>query len=300
MHAYLRAAAPLLAALLLVPPAGLSAQCRACDDHEPRLVGEALSLGANALIGGMTAGLQRAARGGSFRDAFVAGAAGGALTYGGKRVAAATFSGAGLLGREMAAVGTSMSWNAAEGRGALSRVVLPVGPVRVYVGADGAPVHAKVDAATVLAAGYAATRPGARFDAAESLSSGALVFERAGTAEALGFNGMQTAGVVTVRRPTEEPWPMDDPDLQVARITGHERVHVVQYDQAFLLWSAPAERWLTRGAGWSRALHRWVDLGLNAPALAAAGAALPYDARPWEQEAFFLSRTRPTSEGSTH
>jgi hypothetical protein len=42
-------------------------------------------------------------------------------------------------------------------------------------------------------------------------------------------------------------------------------------------------------AGWSRSLHRWVDLGLNAPILAGLSAVVPYDAQPWESEARFLA-----------
>lgn len=295
------AAAPLLLAVALAalaPPAA-SAQCGACDSHAPRLRGEALTVAANALVGGVSAGLQLRARGGSFRDGFVRGAAGGALTYAGKRVSAETFGGAGLLGRQVAAVGSSLSRNAADGRGALERVMLPLGPVRLYVergAAGGTRLQPRLDLAALAAAGYAATRPGARLDARESLLSGALVFTRPGDAAELGFNGMQAAGVIQVR--VRHPGSPPDPAFaeQVARTTAHERVHVVQYDQTFLLWAAPAERALMDGARWSRGINRWADLGLNAPLLMGMGAVVPYEARPWEKEAYFLSRTRAAGE----
>lgn len=293
-HGSSRALAAALAALSLsARPAALPAQCGVCDDHAPRLRGEALTLVSNALLGGVTAGARRLAAGGSFGDGFAAGAAGGALTYAGKRIAVEDFSGAGLLGRQVAAVGSSVSANAAEGRPALETVALPAGPVRVYLGGrgDGPRVRARLDLAAVAAAAYTLTLPDTRFDAGESLSSGALVFRRTGRPEELGYNGAQTAGVIQVRYPDGDALT---PELreQVRRSVRHERVHAIQYDQAFALWSAPAEAWLMEKTAVGRTLSRWVDLGLNAPALAGLGAPIPYEARPWESEAFFLSRTR--------
>lgn len=294
-------AALALAALPLAgEPGVLRAQCAVCDEHAPRLRGEALTLASNALLGGVTAGVRRALAGGSFREALAAGVAGGALTYTGKRIAVERFAGAGLLGRELAAVGSSITHNAAEGRPALESVALPVGPVRLYLGGGGAPVHAKLDLAAVTTAAYTLTLPGVRFDAGESLSSGALVFRRAARPEALGYNGAQAAGVVHVRYPDEVGELTPALREQVERSVRHERVHVIQYDQGFLLWSAPAEAWVMAGSPLTRALHRWVDLGLNAPAMAGVGAALPYEARPWESEAFFLSRTRANPGDDAH
>ena len=290
-----RAATVALAVLSLAgAPGSLRAQCGVCDDHKPRLEGEALTLGANALLGGLTAGVRRALAGERFVDAFAAGAAGGALTYVGKRISVEEFGGAGLLGREVAAVGSSVTRNVGEGRPAFSEIVLPVGPVRMYVGGAGAPVHAKVDVAAVAVAAYTMTLPDATFDAAESLSAGALVFRRDGGQDEVGFNGAQAAGVIQVRDRIGDVVP-DLPEgfrEGVERSARHERVHVIQYDQGFLLWSAPAEGWLMSHAGMTRGVHRWIDLGLNAPALAGIGAAVPYGSRPWEAEAFFLSRTR--------
>jgi hypothetical protein len=278
--------------VLAVAPAALPAQCGVCDEHEPRLRGEAVTLLSNALLGGVTVGVRRALAGGSFGDAFAAGAAGGALTYAGKRIAVEGFAGAGLLGREVAAVGSSVSRNAADGRAPLETVMLPAGPVRLYLG-GGAPVRARLDLAAVAAAAYTSLQPGARLDAGESLSSGALVFRREGAPDEVGFNGMQLAGVVQVRWSADTlGGPPDDFQEQLDRIARHERVHVLQYDQGFLLWAAPAEEALLSRAGWTRGVHRWVDLGLHLPVQAGLSAALPYEARPWELEAYFLSRTR--------
>jgi len=267
-----------------------------CDGAgAPRWRGDAISLAVNSLLGGVTAGVEARVRGTPFGRAFAAGAAGGAVTYAGKRIAVERFGGAGLLGREVAAVGSSVSRNAAEGRAPLERVMLPLGPIRFYVSPlGGAPAQARLDAAAVVAAAYFATRPGARFDAGESLSAGALVFHRPGSAEDVGFDGAQAAGVVLLR-----DLALDGPNgpghaVDPARVAAHERVHVLQYDQSFLLWAAPAERWAMDRAPWSRRVHRWLDLGANAALLSGVGAALPYESRPWEREAHFLGLTRET------
>jgi hypothetical protein len=283
------------ATLLATVPAPADAQdCRSCDPRAPGARREALSIGANALFGGLAAGIQRRAQGGSFRAAFARGLVGGGATYAGKRIAVERFSAAGLLGRELSAVGSSVSRNAADGRGILSRVMVPVGPLHVYVGAwdgGGSRVRVRVDVAATAAAVYAATQPGARLDAGESLSSGAVMFRRTGTAAEVGFEGAHAAGTMTVRHPTGST---TDPE-QIWRITAHERVHVLQYDQAFLLAALPAERWALRRSRATRNIGRWIDLGANAPAEAALGLALPYRWRPWEREAYYLSRTVPES-----
>jgi hypothetical protein len=293
MPAHRSAAAILIALSVILQTTGLRAQCIECDGEEPRWRGDAVSVVVNSLLGGVTAGVERRLRGGSFGRAFVAGAAGGALTYAGKRIAVERFGGAGLLGREVAAVGSSVSRNAAEGRAPLERVMLPLGPIRLYLSPlDDSPVQARLDAAAVVATAYFATRPGARFDAGESLSAGALVFRAPGSADELGFEGVQAAGAILLRHFAGEAPSGPGRAVHPERIAAHERVHVIQYDQTFLLWAAPAEAWAMDRARWSRGVHRWVDLGTNAALMAGLDAALPYEARPWEREAHHLSGTR--------
>jgi hypothetical protein len=277
--------------LLLVWHAPARAQCAACDDHGPRGRGEAVALGVNALLGGATAGARAWARGGSFPGGFARGAAGGALVYAGKRVAAEPFDGAGALGRPLAAVGSSVVYNAGAGRGMLSRVMLPVGPLHLYLEPRGrAPVRVKLDAAAVIAATYAASRPGSRLDAGKSLSSAAIVFRRRGAANGR-VQGEQAAGVLTVLHPD---FSGEIDTVQIRRITAHERVHALQYDQGFLLWGAPIEAWVAEQSPAVRAIHRYVDFGFNVPVQHAVGLVIPYTSRPWEREAYFLSRTRAT------
>ncbi len=125
----------LLALTLVLLPAGARAQAPsnfvpdtgAVIATAPHWAGEFAILSGNAVLSGVTAGVVQKLRGGSFRDGFVRGLTGGGVIYLGKRVAAERFSGAGLLGREVASLGTSMVRNASEGYGLLDDVVLPVG-----------------------------------------------------------------------------------------------------------------------------------------------------------------------------
>ena len=261
----------------------------------PRVSGHAQTAAVNAALGGLTSGLLARARGKSFRAAFVRGAAGGALVYAGKRTAVESFEGAGLLGRELAAVGGSIAVNASEGRGAFDRLILPLGPVRLYVTpGQPQPVRAKVDAAAVGTLLWVATRPGTSFDPGASLSAGGPVFRRTGTAEDVGWEGAQFAGVTVMRRAPRghQPAAADDPRLAEGT-AGHERTHVLQYDQAFLLWALPAEAAILDRSEGGRAIHRYVDLGLNAAMVAGVNSLMPHDERPWEREAYFLSRSSP-------
>ena len=116
----------------------------------------------------------------------------------------------------------------------------------------------------------------------------ALVFRLRGTLREVGFEGRHAAGVVQLRD-GEDPGRME-------RTGGHERAHVLQYDQTFVLWGAPLENAVLDRARWSRAAHAWVDLGVNAPLLAGLGAVVPYHAQPWEVEAAYLAGTPAGAE----
>jgi hypothetical protein len=282
------------AALLpLAPPAAGQAIEPPLDP--PRWVGDAAGLGVNALLGGLTAGLMQSARGGSFQDGFARGMLGGAVIYAGKRVAVERFAGAGLLGREVAAVGVSVVRNAAEARPSLERLMLPLGPVRLYVHTDGGlRVRPKLDAATLLAAGFAAAAPELEWDAGDSWSTGAPVFRVEdllirGRADEenpteIGASGITRAGAIYLS---------DVPGLDYAEDFAHERVHLIQNDQFFWMWTAPAEEWLLERIPGGERVGRYLDLNLSP--LVTRGLSLTfrnYERRPWELEAEFLARGR--------
>lgn len=241
----------------------------------------AVAAGANVALGGLTGGIGEHRRGGSFWRGFVAGAAGGGLTFAGKQVSATRFTGAGVLGRQMAAVGGSVVNNAAAGRAPFARLVLPLGPVRAYVEPGRSrPIRVKIDAAQLVGIGYAGTRPGAQLDVGASLSSGAPVFR---VGDEWGHRAGHVAGVVLMT------------DHAIARegryALAHERVHVGQYDFAFLAWSEPAERWAAERSGVLGRLNRYVDFGANAAFFGALTFVVPPQVSPWEAEAYLLSDT---------
>ena len=246
-------------------------------------------LSANVLLSGVTAGLVQTARGGSFSDGFTRGAAGGVGVYAGKRIAAARWRGAGLLGRQVASVGSSVVWNAGAGRPSLEQVALPVGPVRFYLrtSGPGARVRARVDAVALASTAYAASRPELRWDPGRSLSDGVMVFRAP-------EHDFRLAG--------EDAWALAYPGTiiigagpqhagQVGQVAAHERVHVVQADQVFLALGRPLQDAAASRSGAARWLSRWVDVDVSAPALTGAAWLMGTTSgtRPWEVEATHLS-----------
>lgn len=280
---------PFLAALGLAgaTAAGAAAQAScvtlSCEAPPPFRTGireELSTAGINALLGGVTAAVTRLVQGEPVGASFWKGALGGGVVYAGKRVAVEGFDGAGLVGREVASVGGSMVRNAAAGRGTLEELVLPVGPVRLYVSRTHGVVP-RLDVGTVIASGAFMVAYDARLDLAESLSAGALVF-RGGAPTP----GLTSAGAVTIWRDA------DMPASEGPRLLAHERVHVLQYDQAFLSWGEGIERWLVERSAPRSGLLDHLDFGALSMGLRGSlGFTLPYQDRPWEKEAYFLAQS---------
>lgn len=255
--------------------------------------GQASTLALNALLGGGIGGTVRALRGGSFREGFVAGAAGGALVYAGKRIAVERWYGAGLAGRQVAAVGTSIIRNTADGRAPLERLMVPLWVARLYVTTSPRlSVQPRLDLAGTLSTAYQAFDRRSEFDLDRSLSAGAPVF-RVYDAD-LEWVAFQRVGVVLLRysrsyQGLEEQLP-EEMSAPMEQSAAHERVHVAQLDQAFLLLAAPVEDWLLERSRTTAWLHRWVDVGAATAVLYLPDLLIPYDRRPWEREADFLAR----------
>ncbi|HEU0299653.1 MAG TPA: hypothetical protein VFR37_09370 [Longimicrobium sp.] len=274
-------------------PVSAAAQPAAGDTARGGWRGEMSTLGINALLGGGIGGTVRALRGGSFYEGFVAGAAGGTLVYAGKRLAVERWYGAGLAGRQVAAVGTSMIRNTADGRAPLERLTVPVWIGRLYVTTSPRlSVQPRLDLAGALSTAYQAFDDRSEFDLGRTISAGAPVF-RVYDAE-LEWVAFQRVGVVLLRyaesdQGLEEQLP-DDVGAPMAQSAAHERVHVVQLDQAFLLLAAPVEDWLLGRNPTTARLHRWIDVGAVTAVLALPELLIPYDRRPWEREADFLAR----------
>lgn len=268
--AWSRCTAVLLAfaAAELSAPGRLSAQTAGYEHWERDLH----YLGVNAALGAVTASAASLLRGEAPWKGLVVGATGGALVFGGKRVAVEPGWGRGLAGRQIALVGSSMVANHVAGRGTFGRLALGFGPVRYYVGAG---VEAgedwRVDLVGVGAilwvwrnGGDFAVRP------YDTLSQGAVVIA--------GGDFLAAPGTIVVMgRDSTYPYYM-----------AHESVHVLQYDQAYLFWGDAVDDAVWRFLGFT--VPRRVELG--APALIAAAALArrrPHHELPWEHEAMELA-----------
>jgi hypothetical protein len=294
-------AASLLAISLVAPaPAGAQGYCpprhpgfgdEPCPIDPPRWTGELAVLGANAIVGGVTAGLAQRRVGGSFRDGFTRGFLGGTVVYGGKRVASERFPGAGLLGREVAAVGNSMVHNAAENRGTFDRLVLPVWIGRLYVdrdGAGGVRVTPRLDLMATFWTVHGVFEEELRFDAGRTLSAGTPVFMTDNRHIVVGGDdagGVTAAGVLYLS---------DVPafgEFRGPRLFAHERIHALQMDQIFLTWTRPLERALLATLPGGDRLSRYVDINLSTEFLFGLTLLFPeHGDRPWEIEAIYLAR----------
>jgi hypothetical protein len=246
-------------------------------------------LGANVAIGGLTAGIRQWRSDGSFLDGFWRGGLGGVGTFSGKMMAASDFPAAGLAGRAVAGVGASVSRNAADGVPAFHRLVLPVGPVRLHWQPSAGALHASLDGGGFAAlAGSYVSGLGASLDLERSLSSGAPVLLARNWEHGWGWQARQVAGTILLRG---DSYFGVEHDRFMALALAHERVHVLQYDQVYILWSEPLERRALRALGAPPFLVRSLDLSLHSVVVLGLNAVISYHARPWEFEADVLSGT---------
>jgi len=260
----------------------------------PRWVGHFTVLAGNATLGALTGGVLQKLKGGSFKDGFVRGALGGAVIYAGKRTAALDFWGAGLLGREVNAVGVSMVRNASDGQGTFSRLFLPLGPlpVRVTVGlTDGFHVQPQLDLSAAAWLTYGLVESRLSLDLGQSLSSGAAAFRadrRQLLEDGVSLGGFAVARSVFLSDPLAFPVPFD-----WGKVVAHEQVHVLQQDFVLTAWSQPlAEAVLGRVAA-GRMLNRYAAVdGLDWVLGALKGLLTnspTWDGFPTELEAEFLT-----------
>ncbi len=247
--------------------------------------------GANALVGGTLVSLARWVRGDPFTTAFREGFAGGALAgvgaYGGKRLAAERFPGAGLLGRQLHATAASAARNASEGRGLLDEVSLFLGPFRLHLATSPEGFRSRWSMSGLDLYWLVYGVQDARFslDWRETLSSGVPVFRpgqgrriRAGSGDPAG--GASLGGVIFIS---------DGLGAAEPRLLAHERVHVLQFDFLHAVISQPVEAhllgYLPGGERVRDRLHPDL-LILGAGAL--LGSRAESRNAPWEVEAHLL------------
>lgn len=256
----------------------------------PSWVAPVSIVAANALLSGVTAGLTQELRGGSFQDGFTRGALGGLFIYAGKRVAVEDFAGAGLLGRQINSVGTSIVRNASDGIGTFRRLILPVGFTRIYWdrGADHA-WQVKLDAVALGWTVYGVVEPELEFNAGRTLSAGTAVFQT--NDRIINFGGSGHAGGIVqagvVFLSDVRPWG----DAFLEKAFAHERVHVLQLDQVFLTLNEPHDDRLLRWLPYGSRINRWLDINVSTEFLdLLSGAIDRHRDRPWELEAIYFTR----------
>jgi hypothetical protein len=255
---------------------------------EVRPVRGIVILGVNVALGALTSGITRAAARKPIWTGVYRGGLGGGAAYLGKRIVARNDPWLNLLGREIAAVGSSVVANAAYGRATFARLVFPWGPVRVYVDRQQpSRVSVKLDLATALVTLDQARNSYRTLDVGRTMAAGVPVFSVDSAAPGLDLGGSHLAGVIWTRTRTHRAELTTDA-LHAA--IGHELVHVLQYDFSFIVWTEPVETIFMKSLPGGERVHRYVDLGLNVPVWSGLNSIIPYHRRPWEQEAVTLAR----------
>ena len=247
--------------------------------------------GVNAALAGVTGGLYGLAGGRGFGRPFIEALPGGALAYSGRIIAARGFWGAGIIGRQVSALGISVVRNAGRGTDDADEFVFPAGPVRLYVRKETGnwSLQPRID---VIATGFLATallRHDMQVLWGESLSAGAPVIAYEALLREDRVTGKTFGSAILVR-----------PEAGPATV-GHERVHVLQRDFAFHLWGDPFQEWIARGDAGLTALAGSIDIDIAYPAFEAliySALGTPYLGELREREARLLSPASPQRSGS--
>jgi hypothetical protein len=237
----------------------------------------------NAAIGGATSGLFALARGYPVLPAIGKGMAGGTVAFAGRAISGQDGSGAGFVGREVSAVGASMIANASDGRGILSRVALPLGPITLHIEHDSTTsLRAAVDVLATIFTAYAIAHPDFSFDWSASMSAGVPVFHAPTVQEDRNWRGGMVAGTILLR------FDRDHPEWR--QIRAHEQVHIGQHDLSARIWGEPLEAWLLGLLPRGDRVARHTDLGLDFLLWAGLHFLVSdHRAVPWEREARLLA-----------
>ena len=248
----------------------------------------AAHLAVNGALGGFSAAMFALARGKNPWRAALVGFGGGVAMGAGKQVAGQRFDGAGLMGRQLAAFGTSMVRSASEDT---MVVIVPVGPMTFEVRPSAVDrVRPRVNVVSTATLLYYVVRADTRLDMGATLSAGAPVFrfptETVSTRDGIIFGRMDFGTIILGRTPLVQ-------DRQRRMTLPHEAIHVVQYDFLEQALSLPLERAILRKLGASEGFLRHVDLGAISVMLAGVlQMHMDYDDRPWERESVLLTEGR--------
>jgi hypothetical protein len=245
-------------------------------------------LAVNGALGGFSAAMFALARGNNPWRAALMGFGGGVVMGAGKQVAGRPFDGSGLIGRQLASVGTSLVRSASEDT---MVVLLPMGPMTLEIRPRATdrvrPRVNLVGSATVL---YYIIRADTRVDLGATLSAGAPVFrfptETVSTHDGIIFGRMDFGTIILGT-------PLSVIEEQQRMTLPHESIHVLQYDFLEHALSLPPERAILRMLGVGERFLRHVDIGVVSVVLAGVlQMQMGYDERPWEREAVILTEGR--------
>jgi hypothetical protein len=290
----------------------------------PRMVGaqdrlverSGFYLGMNVLVGGGAAVAHALVAPGDppLARAFLQGALGGAVAYGGQRMVGTGVPALRLSGVQTVALGASIARNAGAGARPFEELTFPLFPLYVHVRphADRS-VRIRVSAVALASLGLAAANTSAydaSLDVAESLLTGAPVFRSraswiyaAGAPSAECAHGDGCAGAAAGLHRLGTTWYTTGgrSAAQSRRILAHETVHLTQFVRDAILFGVPTGDAITRGAGGVVgrigelvALDAFLPLALVNQGLSMAMPAAP-EMRSWriyEFEARALSGTR--------
>lgn len=248
----------------------------------------AAHLAINGALGGFSAAMFALARGKNPWRAALVGFGGGVTLGVGKQIAGQRFDGAGLLGRQFAALGTSFVRSASEDT---TVVMLPVGPMMFEIRPSAVDrVRPRVNLVATTTLLYYIIRDDTRFDLGATVSAGAPVFrfptETVSTRDGIIFGRMDFGTIVLGAKP-----PLLDEQRRMT--LPHESIHIVQYDFLEQALSLPPERAILRKLGVGDGFLRHVDLGAISVLLAGVlQMHMDYEDRPWEREAVILTEGR--------
>jgi hypothetical protein len=279
----------------LMPLAEMLAQGQPVQEPSPEQVITSLSgrdrvahLAVNGALGGFSAAMFALARGKNPWRAALMGFAGGVAMGAGKQVAGKRFDGAGLIGRQVASLGTSFVRSASEDT---MVVILPVGPMTFEIRPSAVDrVRPRVNLVATTAMLYYVLRADTRIDLRATASAGAPVFrfptETVSTRDGIIFGRMDFGTIVLGRQPSFL-------DAQRRMTLPHESIHIVQYDFLEQALSLPPERAILRKLGVGEGFLRHVDIGAISVVLAGVlQMHMDYEDRPWEREAVILTEGR--------
>lgn len=224
---------------------------------------------------------------------------GGVLAGAGRQLSTRSFDAAGIVGRQVSALGISLVRAAAYDT---AIIMLPAGPftIDLHPAGDERRVSARLNLMHTGVLAYYLARSDRDFDLSATLWSGVPVFRHPDatfSSESGRSYGRMDFGAIMLGADVDRDGPAQ---FYVLR---HEMIHVLQMDFSDQLLFLPAERALLRRAFPRFGFLRYVDIGALPPLVTGGlNRNIEYDRRPWEREAVWLTEGRghSHSDGDWH